>query len=163
MWYINEYSTLLVGKKQPMELDYGLIRDKMADNDKLQKEMADFGIPDPFMLLSQFIFDSEDLKEYTRDAPVNTDNQPIVEFSKVINIAPSVPVLNTIRQADPDYREMLVNVDDAEYNMQTILQRIQSYRKYHKAHIGSIIRSVKRFERMNRQQEKSEKEKQTKP
>jgi len=163
MWYINEYSTLLVGQKQPMELNYGLIRDKMANNDKLRKEMAGFGIPDPFMLLSQFIFDAEDLKEYTKNAPVNTDNHPIVEFSKIINIAPSVPVLNTIRQANPDYREMLVNADDAEYNMQTILQRIQSHRKFHKAHIGSIIRSVKRFERMNRQKKESDKEKQTKP
>ncbi|MBS3775839.1 MAG: fused MFS/spermidine synthase, partial [Bacteroidales bacterium] len=141
MWYINEYSTLLVGKKEPMELNYGLIRDKMANNEKLSKEMADFGIPDPFMLLSQFIFDAADLEEYTEDAAVNTDNHPIVEFSKIINIAPSVPVLNDIRNADPDYKEKIVNADDAEYEMPVILKRIQSYRDFHKAHIESIIKS----------------------
>jgi spermidine synthase len=157
MWYINEYSTLLVGKKESMELNYGLIRDKMANNEKLSKEMADFGIPDPFMLLSQFIFDAKDLKEYTKDAPVNTDDHPIVEFSKVINIAPSVPVLNDIKNADPDYKEKIVNVDEAEYEMPVILKRIQSYRDFHKAHIGSIIKSVKNFEkRMEQQKEKEQ-------
>jgi hypothetical protein len=109
------------------------------------------------MLLSQFIFDAKDLKEYTKDAPVNTDDHPIVEFSKVINIAPSVPVLNDIKNADPDYKEKIVNVDEAEYEMPVILKRIQSYRDFHKAHIGSIIKSVKNFEkRMEQQKEKEQ-------
>src|SRR4030043_1213949 len=113
LWYVNEYSTHILGSKTPVTISYNKIAGKYR-NEILKADMAEVGIGDPEHFLAQFIFDEEALHNYCRDAVSNTDNFPLVDFSRVVSIAPDLNVMADIRVCPTDYEPFLTDVVSEE-------------------------------------------------
>ncbi len=106
LWYLNEYSTILIGSDEPIRIDYQLISERFR-NTKVRDDLKNIMMNEPYEFVSQFSMEKEELMKYCNDAPSNTDDFPIVEFSKTVNIAPDTSALKFILER-PDIYE---NID----------------------------------------------------
>ena len=140
LWYVNEYSTHIIGSKKPIEITYEKIAGKY-ENETLKTDLTEVGLDDPAHFLAQFIFDEEALHNYCRDAKVNTDNNPIVEFSKVISIAPVVKIMEDLMDYPTNYDVFLNNIQSEE-KKSAIKQDINKYSDFLKHNMQAIIKNV---------------------
>ncbi len=145
MWYINEYSTLLVGKKHPFKIDYALIENRYDENDLLRYELTDVGLPDPTALIAQYFYSPVDLQGFIRNVPVDQDNFPLVEFSRVVNIAPDTVIMRMIRDQPTDFYGALAHLPADTLRRREIMRSIEINQKMLRERINSIIVNVMVF------------------
>jgi len=141
LWYVNEYSTHIIGSRKPVEITYQMIAEKFEENEVLRADLAEVGLGDPEHFLAQFIFDEQSLHAYCERAPVNTDNHPLVEYSKVVNIAPVVAVMEDLKNHPTDYGIFLEDIKSEERRSE-ILAYIHKCSDFMRHHIQSIIENV---------------------
>lgn len=144
LWYLNEYSTLVVGSKQPLEIDYELI-EKKYKQEKLRRDMEYLGLNEPPALVAYYMMDEHELREFCKDAPVNTDNHPIVEYSQRVSIAPDIYVLQTMAGKKTDFRPIISKAGKSPEETEKILEQIEWYREYREHLIRDIVTNVKRY------------------
>ncbi len=157
MWYINEYSTLLVGKKHPFKINYTLVESRYDQNDLLRDELSDVGLSNPASLLAQYFYSPEDLRDFIKNAPVDEDNYPLVEFSRVVNIAPDTVVMRMIRDHPTNFYGALVHLPADSLRRREIMKSIKINQKMLRERINSIIVNVMVF--VENTKKKKEKEK----
>jgi spermidine synthase len=102
LWYINEYTIILIGSEEPIRINYALISERFKDT-KVKDDLLNINMTEPFEFVSQFSMDKNMLMDYCKDAPSNTDDFPIVEFSKTVNLAPDTSALQFIYNAPDNY------------------------------------------------------------
>jgi spermidine synthase len=78
---------LLVGSREPVELDKQRF-DHLMQVPKLQESARQMGVRSFLDLTDFFLTDGERLKPYLQDAPVITDDRPLLEFSPVTLLPP---------------------------------------------------------------------------
>jgi spermidine synthase len=78
---------LLVGSRKPIELDNTRF-DTLMQIPKLKESARQMGVQSILDLTDFFITDGVRLKPYLQDAPVITDDQPLLEFSPVTLLPP---------------------------------------------------------------------------
>ncbi|HPG38948.1 MAG TPA: fused MFS/spermidine synthase [bacterium] len=71
---------VLIGAEQPWKIDYAKLSEQFADS-SIRKDFADININSAFDVLDCFLLDHDGIRQISMDAPVNTDNHPILEFS----------------------------------------------------------------------------------
>jgi spermidine synthase len=102
LWYINEYTIILIGSEEPIRINYALISERFKDA-KVKDDLLNINMTEPFEFVSQFSMERDVLMNYCNDAPSNTDDYPIVEFSKTVNLAPDTSALQFIYDAPDNY------------------------------------------------------------
>jgi len=90
--FINLSSTdlLLIGSEQELVLDYGQLVEKFEE-ENVRNSFSRVYIKDAATLMGYFLMDETAVGEFSKGAPLHTDNHPILEFS-----APKSLYLNTI-------------------------------------------------------------------
>ncbi|VAX31395.1 Spermidine synthase, partial [hydrothermal vent metagenome] len=78
---------LLVGSREPVRLDKNRFDDLMRIPE-LEESARQMGVRSLLDLTDFFITDGEQLKPYLQDAPVITDDRPLLEFSPVTLLPP---------------------------------------------------------------------------
>ncbi|MBI5185013.1 MAG: fused MFS/spermidine synthase [Nitrospinae bacterium] len=82
LWYGDTNSSkptlMLLGGREDLQLAPDALREKMKNN-QVRKDLIEWA--DPFSLLSFFITDQDGLKEFLKDAVINTDEHPAIEYS----------------------------------------------------------------------------------
>jgi spermidine synthase len=139
LWYVNEYSTLIIGSDKPLDVPWKQIEEKYQDP-VLLEEMSEVGIGNPEWFVSQYWMSDEQLRTWVEGFPANTDNFPLVEFSKVISIEPNLTVMEELLGAEPDYSSFL-----EEYNPEEKNEKIKSLNKhyeYNKNAIFAVIQAI---------------------
>ena len=147
LWYVNEYSTHIIGSKKPINIEYGKVAEAFK-NEKLKEELVSVGIIDPSFFLAQYFMSEEDLLDYVKDATVNTDDHPMVEFSKVINIAPVLQVMKDLKQHDTNYDVVISDVESKE-KKQEVKKKIIKYSTYIRNIMNEVIEKVIYYEDEN--------------
>lgn len=102
LWYINEYTIILIGSEEPLMINYPLIAERFKDA-KVKDDLLNINMTEPFEFVAQFSMERNVLMNYCSDAPSNTDDYPIVEFSKTVNLAPDTSALQFIYDAPDNY------------------------------------------------------------
>ncbi len=69
----------LLGRKDGDPFDDARVRERLAGVG-LERALAQFGVPDDLALLGQFIAGPRALARFAGDAPLNTDNHPVVSY-----------------------------------------------------------------------------------
>jgi spermidine synthase len=82
----------LVSRKNGERLDAAQIRSRLAGA-ALPRTPAEFGIPDDLALLGGFVAGAESLARFAGDAPLNTDDHPVVAYRapRITYVADSLP------------------------------------------------------------------------
>ena len=82
VWYFNNYSThyiILLGAMEPLIIDYQKFLDKL-EQPKIRRDLETIGLSSPYKILSSYVTDQDGLAPALRDAPLNTEDRPYLEF-----------------------------------------------------------------------------------
>jgi len=93
LWFINNGHTILVGATNPLPLSFSELDMKLNQSPikAYLQHLEYFSIYD---ILKQYWVNNETLIQYVKDAPLNTDNIPMIEYSKVVDQQPDFEVLH---------------------------------------------------------------------
>jgi len=144
MWYVNEYSTVLIGMKQPIQVDVSALVKKFESNEILRRDYAEFEIYSPYEFLGQFWLAEDDLARYVKESRVNTDNMPLVEFSRVISKAPEPTVMEFLINHVISYDRVLKNLGQ-EMEAEKEMQLIRDYANAEKHRMQSIVNVTRAY------------------
>ncbi|HJZ41663.1 MAG TPA: fused MFS/spermidine synthase, partial [Bacteroidales bacterium] len=142
LWYLNEYSTILVGSEERITIDYSLVSQRFQ-NSKVLEDLNNIQMTDPFVFTSQYSMDKKDIEKYCKGAPVNTDDFPVVEFSTVVNIAPDTSALKFIAGHPVDYGQIIFADSLNSMAKEKLISDMQNISKARTYNILDIIANVK--------------------
>ncbi|MEJ2215819.1 MAG: fused MFS/spermidine synthase [Gemmatimonadota bacterium] len=71
---------LLVGTQEPLQVDYQAIKRKMQ-RPGVRQQLARVGVIEPLDVLAWFVMGETRLRNYVKDARLNTDDHPYLEFT----------------------------------------------------------------------------------
>ena len=142
LWYLNEYSTILVGSEEMITIDYSLISQRFQIG-KVLEDLNNIQMTDPSMFASQYSMDKKDLEKYCEGAPANTDDFPVVEFSTVVNIAPDTNALKFIAGHTVDYDHIIFADSLNTIAKEKLISDMQNISKARSHAIRDIIANVK--------------------
>jgi hypothetical protein len=145
LWYVNEYSTHAIGSKTPFKIDAQRIAGHFEKNPELRRDFRQVGIENPLQFMAQYWWNMDVLNDYLKDAEINTDNHPVVEFSRVINIAPVANVMDELIRHPVRYDDVVINLPDSTRELD--LKKMQDYSNAEKAHMDAILRNVRAVEK----------------
>jgi spermidine synthase len=91
VWNTIRGDLLLIGGKQPLPLEYATLQSTYDSIPELREDMRRLGYHSPLAVLADFTLGEEDAAQFTRNALVNTDDLPLLEFS-----APNSLYLDTV-------------------------------------------------------------------
>jgi spermidine synthase len=143
LWYLNEYSTILIGSDEPIRIDYDLIS-KRFTNPKVLDDLKNVFMTDPSIFTSQYSMEKDRLVKYCADAPSNTDDFPVVEFSTIVNIAPDTSALKFFRANQVDYSAVTFNDTLTQAGINEIESKMQLHSTIRNHVIDDLIAEVRR-------------------
>lgn len=142
LWYINEYTIILIGSDQSINIDYNLITDRFK-NEKVKADLQNINMTESSQFVSQYSMGREALVEYCGDNPSNTDDYPIIEFSKTVNLAPDTSALQFIYDVPDNYESIDFGTFLNDSAKNATIKRIESSSLIRKRIIKETIESVK--------------------
>ncbi|MBB3105097.1 fused MFS/spermidine synthase [Azomonas macrocytogenes] len=110
LWTTEFHETLLVGSRQPIELDVSRIAQRFAQPE-VHSALQEIGIASPAALLATWITDRQGLERFAGNTPAVTDDQPRIEYAPWVHaneITRTLPALLQQASAPP-----LRNTDEA--------------------------------------------------
>jgi hypothetical protein len=143
LWYLNEYSTILVGSNEPIRIDFGRIT-RRFQNTKAIEDLKNINMTDPYMFTAQYSMDKDVLTEYCKGTRANTDNFPVVEFSTMVNIAPDTSALRFIAGHQVDYHSIIFDSGNSEEVREELISKMQLISKARMYTILDIAKDVGR-------------------
>ncbi len=88
LWFLGTEAVLL-GTMDSLKIDVTELKRRMAA-DAVRRDLTKISLDSPGRLLSCFLLDEQQIKEYVKDVPLITDDRPRIEFSAPHNL--SIPV-----------------------------------------------------------------------
>jgi len=89
LWYCNPSNLILLGTREPFKPDFPELRRRLQDP-AIARDLDEISLSQPLSFLSLFMMGEERMAKLLAGAPLNTDGNPLVEFSHVM--APVVPL-----------------------------------------------------------------------
>lgn len=142
LWYINEYTIILIGSDERINIDYQLITERFTD-DKVKADLLKINMTQPYEFVAQFSMEKDELMKYCDDVPANTDDFPLVEFSKTVNIAPDTSALQFIYDTPDNYGIINFGPDIADSVKNNLLKKIETPSAVRKRIVKETIENVK--------------------
>jgi spermidine synthase len=146
LWYINEYTIILIGSSEPINIDYQLICERFK-TEKVKSDLKNIEMTEPCEFASQFSMEKKELVEYCKDTPSNTDDYPLVEFSKTVNLAPDTSALQFIYDVPDNYGNIDFGLQINDSTKKGILRKMAIFSLNRKRMVKNTIESVKYQER----------------
>jgi hypothetical protein len=110
---IRDADLVMVGSDEPIVMTSQLAQALVDKNVGLESEMAQIGVMDGYDLLSHYLFDRDVALEMTKDTPINTDDNLLVEFSAPKNLHRETSGENFLMLL-PHARAPLAGIPDAD-------------------------------------------------
>ncbi|MCK4548016.1 MAG: fused MFS/spermidine synthase [Candidatus Eisenbacteria sp.] len=79
VWF-TDVDMVMLGTEEPMRVDYAALKKRM-EYEPVRKSLEEVGFETVDDVLARFILDEKSLDLYCGDAPINTENHPILEYS----------------------------------------------------------------------------------
>ncbi len=112
LWYVNPSHMLLMATPEPLKIDYKLLRERLAE-ENIKNDLAEVNLDDPYELLSCFIMAGDDLTDYSKNAPVNSDDFPYIEFSREMTVSVNTAVMTSLGNRKKSVWPYLYDVSDS--------------------------------------------------
>ncbi|MCC6670764.1 MAG: fused MFS/spermidine synthase, partial [Planctomycetes bacterium] len=81
LWYCNPQHFCLLATKLPLRVDPGQLAARMA-HPGIAADLRESNLDDPYVLLGRHLLSGPTLRRYVAGAPLNTDDQPRIEFTR---------------------------------------------------------------------------------
>jgi len=135
LWFVNDGHTLLLGSAMEPDLNYGMLKERFFYPDHF-KYLSASGYLQPSDILKHFWIADSTLEVLHEDVALNTDNQPRIEYSRVISRGPNITFLEElVRSGHKDVTvpcgpaEGTPDLDRLRADRQMLQQQLESYIK----------------------------------
>ena len=132
LWILNNClnkHAVLLGTLSPMKIDFQRVK-KLVERPDVFSDLADINIHSAFDLLDCLVVDEEGLKKIAGTGPLNTDDNPSLEFGAAIKRDTDVcleTVLSWITQNHCHVSPHVVNLGDTPQQSRQIKATLQQY------------------------------------
>lgn len=116
LWISNIGHILILGTPGPLQIDFNRFMYKL-NRPKIRNDLKEVHLDDPFSLLALYTCGKDELENYLKDIPPNSDNYPLPEFSKYMSTTPNLKIIDEILTYPRDANSIMVNMpspDDRE-------------------------------------------------
>ncbi|HKJ78777.1 MAG TPA: hypothetical protein VKA10_04555 [Prolixibacteraceae bacterium] len=121
LWVMNDAHTILLGRKKVSQnFTLAEIGNKF-DASGARTYLMESGLVNEADILSHFWMNNQALKKYVDESSLNTDNRPVIEFSRVVSRAPDSGVLHDLTV---NFQSIETLLDEPEYSGQ-LFERIE--------------------------------------
>ncbi|MBD3182206.1 hypothetical protein GF312_07935 [Candidatus Poribacteria bacterium] len=142
--WITSSDTILIGTQEKLKIDYKALENKLKD-DKIVQDMRMLFIDSIYDFLSSFVMGEDELRSYTENARINTDNHPILEFSAPKGLYSQTvdDNLEAIVQRMNRVFPLLYNINNPE----EVKEKLESYFQTKKEIIKEQIKNLSNFQK----------------
>lgn len=120
LWHVTRGHVIITAGVDPLSIDYRNIENLFRDRHMMQK-LASVGLTTPQAFVSNLLMAGDDLRSFAKGPLVNTDNLPIVEFSREIDLKPNATILEAFSNAEFDFKNKIILPDYPEDLQQTFI------------------------------------------
>lgn len=142
VWYFTQYPThfvIAVGTPQRTAVDLTELEGKMR---KVSADLATIRVDDAYEVAGMLLLGEQDVDRLVADAPIHTDDRPILEFSDMglymqVDVAPNLGQLLGYQQEDP--RRYFTG---SHAQLATLQQRFKEYRRNYRRYVRDYERAA---------------------
>jgi hypothetical protein len=95
LWYLSRSHLLLIGSKKSLDYDFGSLSAKVSDP-FMQGFLIDCEIYNSAQLAGMLAATENELNSLFRETVSDRDNYPVAEYSREVNLAPNLDILDQI-------------------------------------------------------------------
>ncbi|MCK4304140.1 MAG: fused MFS/spermidine synthase [Candidatus Eisenbacteria sp.] len=121
LWYCNPQHFCLIGTLKPIQIDLADWQKRMAQ-EEIRADLADSYLEDYMILASRYMLGRATLQEYVADAPLNTDDHPLIEFAREMTDQERPIILQLV-----EMKESLIPIMTAGPDSETLRQQLAIY------------------------------------
>ena len=125
LWLVNAGHLLMIGSADAMVVNYGELARRL-NLPRVQRDLQPWSLHTPELLLAHYVFDEQRLAEFSDNSPINRDNKPIAEFSRVVSKMQIPEILLELIRLKTSYVDNLA-IDSDRWNVNTVETRIEKY------------------------------------
>lgn len=81
----SSHDTLLIGSQEPLELEWDDLARRLGEP-AVKQQLGSVGLDDPYAFLAEMGMDDAAVRDYARNAVINTDDNLFLEFSSPLHI-----------------------------------------------------------------------------
>jgi len=126
LWYMNVSHTILLGTPGELQIDFESLAQRLQE-EKTSRDLAEVDLDNPFAFLAQYVSNEDSLTKYAGQVPLNTDDRPYVEFSKVADRRPNWFTVQSIFKMKKDVRDILINAGRTSDEAAQIKEKLNQY------------------------------------
>jgi tetratricopeptide (TPR) repeat protein len=126
LWFTNVGHTILLGTPTELQVDFASFTQRLWD-EKTKQDLEEVDLDNSFAFLAQYVCTQDNLTEYVRNVPPNTDNHPYAEFSKVADQRPNRFTVQSLFNMEGDVHDILVNVGENDDEAAQVKENLDKY------------------------------------
>lgn len=138
LWLVNAGHLLMIGTPEPLAIHYAAFA-KRFDLRKVQMDLKDFALGDPDEFLAHFVCDERMLPQFLQNAPLNSDDVPIAEFSRVVSKMQIPEILLGLIHIKQDLVDRLYFDKERLDEMTAIKKRVRDYSSAEKYYLEGVF------------------------
>ncbi|MCK5520793.1 MAG: tetratricopeptide repeat protein, partial [Candidatus Marinimicrobia bacterium] len=110
--YVNPSHMLLMGSNQEFSISYERLIERLSIP-AVNADLAETNYDNVLEILTNFVAAGDELKKYSEKAPFNSDDFPVVEFSRVMSVAVNTDVTESLLRIKQPILPYLTNIPDS--------------------------------------------------
>jgi len=138
LWYATRSHTLIVGSQDSKNIGFtGMIQN--YNSSPAVNSMVDGDIYDATLFLGCMLMDSNELKQYSSGSPENTDNNPVVEYSKHIDMKPNLHITESLSSSKSDFESVFSPFILYDHKDSLNYDRVRHHSEFYKYELKRFI------------------------
>lgn len=125
LWYVNPSHMLILGTLKPLNIDWQHFKERLQEP-QISADLEETNLQDPFEILSNFIATGNELALYVATADLNSDDKPLIEFSRVYSVTVNVEVIRSLQRIRRSVFPFLTNFKSAT-EQKFVMETLQHY------------------------------------
>ncbi|MDZ7347172.1 MAG: fused MFS/spermidine synthase, partial [candidate division KSB1 bacterium] len=138
LWLVNPGHLLLIGTQEPLRIPYERLESRLAQPD-VQADLYIYALGNAPQLLAHYVMDETSFPVFLKNIPMNTDDRPIAELSRVVNKT-QIPeiLLEFIKiKASPSGKLVFSTLESNE--QQEVITKVNRYAEAEKYYLESTF------------------------
>lgn len=141
LWFVTGGHVILTGATHPSSLIYANIENVYRNSYHLHA-LSGVGVSSPQAFGAKLFLSGDDLRNFADGPLSNTDDLPVVEFSRETDPNPNPAILEALSIVQPDFRKEIIF--PAHYNEITenkILEEIMSENRLFRSYLHGVVKT----------------------
>jgi spermidine synthase len=126
LWLVNAGHLLIIGIPNALQINMTALTTRMAEP-QIQADLSSYSLGTPELLLAHFVMDEEILPTVLKKVPVNSDDRPYAELSRVVSKMQIPEIVLEFIHDKTNLSKRLSFTNKTEDEKQSLMQQVANY------------------------------------